>query len=129
MVLVGSAGAQPERKPPWLPQILGAQVTLIGQWLPSFSSPYSGPNSLVATGDQALSHTYGLYFGSRIFRDLGVYVDLEMAKGKGISRVIGLGGPTNGDVIRQGSADLGTGPYLARAFLRYAIRLGSDSSP
>ena len=124
---VRSAQGQDRPSPAWLPQILGFQLTVIGQWLPSFSSPYSGPNSLVATGDQAVSHTYGLYLGSRIARGLGAFVDLEMAKGKGISRVTGLGGLTNGDVIRQGSADLGTGPYIARAFLRYSRQIGSDS--
>ena len=125
---VPASAAQESRTPPWLPKLLGFQLTVIGQWLPSFSSPYSGPNSLVATGDHAVSHTYGIYFGSRILRGLGAYLDFEMAKGNGISRVTGLGGPTNGDVIRQGSADLGTGPYVARGFLRYSIRFGSDST-
>jgi high affinity Mn2+ porin len=119
--------AQEPGTPPWLPQLLALQVTAIGQWLPSFRSPYAGPNSLTGGGDQAVSHTYGLDLGSHLLTELGAYLDLEMAKGKGISRVTGLGGLTNGDVIRQGSADLGTGPYIARAFLRYAIRLGRDS--
>ncbi len=46
-----------------------------------------------------------------------------MVRGAGVGHVLGLGGPTNGDVIRQGSADLGNGPYVARAFLRYVIPL------
>jgi hypothetical protein len=42
-----------------------------------------------------------------------------MIRGKGISRVVGVAGPTNGDVLRQGTIDLGSGPYVARAFVRY----------
>ena len=125
--LAAPVRAQDSSAPPWLPQLLGFQVTAIGQWLPRFHSPYAGPNSLTGAGDQAVSHTYGLYLGSRILAGLGAYVDLEMAKGKGVSREVGLGGLTNGDVIRQGSADLGTGPYIARAFLRYTVRLHRDS--
>lgn len=112
----------------WVPKLLGAQFTAIGQWLPSFHSPYAGPRSLTGEGDQAVSHTYGLYLGARLPAKLGVYLDVEMAKGKGISHVTGLGGYTNGDVIKQGSADLGTGPYIARAFLRYTLRLGRRDS-
>src|SRR5581483_6692228 len=35
----------------------------------------------------------------------------------------GVAGITNGDVIRQGSVDLGKGPYVARAYGRYLIPL------
>jgi hypothetical protein len=114
--------------PSWLPRIVGFQVTAIGQWLPSFESRYAGPNSLASAGDQAVSHTYGLYLGARLARWLEAYLDLEQAKGKGISRTTGLGGITNGDVVRQGSADLGTGPYIARAFLRYVVGLGASTA-
>ncbi|HKT59946.1 MAG TPA: carbohydrate porin [Gemmatimonadales bacterium] len=126
--LAAPARAQEAGAPPWLPRLLAFQVTAIGQWLPPFRSPYAGPNSLTGSGDQAVSHTYGLYLGSHLLTGLGAYLDLEMAEGKGISRVTGLGGFTNGDVIRKGSADLGTGPYIAQAFLRYAVRLSPDST-
>jgi len=46
-----------------------------------------------------------------------------MIRGRGISSVTGLAGPTNGDVLRQGTFDLGNGPYVARAFIRYTIPL------
>jgi high affinity Mn2+ porin len=54
------------------------------------------------------------------------YLDVEMARGRGISRASGLAGVTNGDVLRQGTADLGNGPYVARAFLRYTVGRGSE---
>ena len=127
LVLAQSSSADVDRG--WIPRVLGWQVTIIGQTLLPFHSPYAQATSLAGDGDQAVSHTYGLYLGSRISNRLGAYLDLEDARGKGISHVTGLGGPTNGDVIRQGSADLGDGPYIARAFLRYTGPLGSKSSP
>ena len=107
----------------WIPQVLGTQVTVIAQHLGRFDAPYSGPMSLVSTGDQAISHTYGLYLGAHIAAHVDGYLDAEMARGSGVSHASGLAGVTNGDVLRQGTADLGSGPYVARAFLRLTFPL------
>jgi hypothetical protein len=104
--------------------VLGTQVTVIAQRLGRFDAAYSGPMSLVADGDHAVSHTYGVYLGARLAPRLEGYLDVEMARGYGISRASGLAGVTNGDVLRQGTADLGNGPYVARAFLRLTLPLG-----
>ena len=119
---VGSAQATGSAA--WVPQVLGTQITAIGQRLGRFDAPYSGPMSLTARGDHAISHTYGVYLGARLFPRLDGYVDVEMARGKGISHASGLAGVTNGDVLRQGTADLGNGPYVARAFVRLTLPLG-----
>lgn len=107
----------------WRPEILGTQVTVIDQKLFPFHSSYSGVNSLTAHGDARVSHTYGVYLGARPFAarvpGLAAYLDIEMARGKGVGRSVGLGGITNGDAIRQGSGHIGNGPYVARAFVRY----------
>ena len=110
----------------WQPQVLGTQLNVIGQRLAPFDSPYSGPMSLVSTGDHSVSHTYGLYLGARLWPRLDGYLDVEMARGSGISHASGLAGVTNGDVLRQGTADLGNGPYVARAFLRFSQPRGLD---
>lgn len=123
-ILASTAGAQDGGTGRWSPQVLGTQLTVIGQYVAPFHSAYSGPNSLVSTGDARVSHTYGLYLGQRLGERLEAYVDLEMARGAGIGHTVGLAGITNGDVIRQGSSDLGQGPCVARAFLRYRIPLG-----
>ena len=115
----GSAG--------WLPQILGTQATVIAQQLAPFRAPYSGAMSLAAGGDRALSDTYGLYTGARLGSHLDGYLDVEMARGSGISHASGLAGVTNGDVLRQGTADLGNGPYVARAFLRYTVARSAEA--
>ena len=114
----GSAG--------WAPQVLGVQATVIIQRLAPFRAAYNGPMSLTDAGDQQVSDTYGLYLGGRLARRLEGYADLEMARGNGISHASGLAGITNGDVLRQGTADLGNGPYVARLFLRYTVPLGSE---
>jgi len=116
------------------PRLLGAQVNVIGQRLGAFTSPYHGANSLIATGDRAVSHVYGVYLGAEPLRwgataatrtRVQSYVDVEMARGSGISSATGLAGVTNGDVLRAGSTDLGHGPYLARAFARLVQPFGA----
>ena len=105
--------------------LLGAQVTVIGQRLFPFPALYSGPKSLDTTGDTKATHTYGVYLGARVLAHLQAYLDVEMAQGAGIGNATGLGGITNGDVIRQGTANLSRGPYLARIMLRYVVPLGT----
>lgn len=82
--------------PSWWPQFLGAQVTVIPQHLFPFHSPYAGPNSLVATGDTQVTHTYGVYFGAQIVPQLQGYVDVEMARGGAVGAAVGLGGSRMG---------------------------------
>ena len=110
----------------WHPMLLGAQMNFIHQRLQPFRAAYSGDNSLQSGGDAKTSEAYGLYAGMKVARGLEGYLDIEMVRGKGVSRTVGLASITNGDVIRQGSADLGDGPYIARMFLRYTIDLGTD---
>ena len=105
--------------------LLGAQVTVIGQHLFPFSALYSGPKSLDTTSDTKATHTYGVYLGARVLAHLQAYLDVEMAQGAGISNATGLAGITNGDVIRQGTANLSRGPYLARIIIRYVVPLGT----
>ena len=106
------------------PALLGAQTTFIGQRLEPFQSPYSGTMSLKSDGDRQLSHSYGVYGGACILDGLDVYLDIEMIRGAGISHASGVAAVTNGDVLRQGSVDLGPGPYVARAFLRWTRTYG-----
>jgi high affinity Mn2+ porin len=109
----------------WHPYLLGTQINVIAQDLRPMRSPYEGPNSLTARGDSKVSHAYGVYGGVDAGHGIQAYLDVEMIRGKGISRVTGLAGPTNGDVLRQGTIDLGSGPYVARAFVRYTRSFSS----
>lgn len=105
----------------WQAWVLGTQINAITQHLSDLRSPYAGTNSLLPGGDTKTSHAYGIYAGTRAADHLEGYLDVEMIRGEGVNRATGLAGITNGDVIRQGTVDLGNGPYVARAFVRYTI--------
>ncbi len=110
---------------PWAPQLLSAQATFFGQHLTPFPALYDGPNSLTRHGDTQGTDTYGAYLGWTFTRWLQGYFDTELALGYGVGHAVGLGGISNGDILRSGSVDLGHHPYVARAFLRALIPLGS----
>jgi hypothetical protein len=118
-------------RPSWLPQILGAQATGIYQNVPAFHSPYAGEKSFLFDHSfkQQLTQTYGLYFGSQLTESLQAYADFEMFRGSGPAGGLGLGGYSNGDVIRAGPANLGSDPYLARLYVRYTIPLSAEMTP
>src|SRR5215472_16141741 len=105
------------------PQLLGAQYTFVRQHQSELTSPYQGPRSLDPSGDTQSSHTIGLYLAWAVIDHLQLYLDTEKFMGAGVSGAQGLAGLTNGDVIRQGSADLPKRFYVARAFARYLIPL------
>lgn len=123
MVVVANAHAEG----PELPQFLGAQYTLIAQHLFPFGAAYSGPNSLRNDGDTQKTQTFGLYSGMKVWDQLQAYLDLELFKGAGVSNSIGLGGLTDGDVVRQGSFNITKRPYVARAYLRYLWPVGEET--
>ena len=101
-------------------------MNVIAQSLRPVHSPYAGPNSLGPSGDDEISHAYGAYAGVRGPWGLEGYLDVEMIRGSGVNHATGLAGVTNGDVVRQGSVDLGNGPYVARAFVRRVFGASAD---
>jgi hypothetical protein len=111
------------------PKLLGLQFNGVYQNMPAFRSPYQGQNSLSFRDGEGhdVTHTYGVYFGLQLARNLQVYVDVEMFKGDGISNGLGLGGYVNGDVVRAGSSNLPKIPYLARYYFRYFVPLSSET--
>ena len=112
-----------------MPRLVGAQFDGVYQNMPAFHSPYQGPHSLVFTNGegQDVTHTYGVYFGSQLARNLQLYVDVELFQGNGVSDGIGLAGYVNGDVLRAGSSNLPKVPYLARYYFRYFVPLSSET--
>jgi len=108
----------------WTPYLFGTQINVITQHLLHVPSPYEAANSLGPAAETKTSHAYGVYAGLVVSPRLAGYLDVEMIRGSGVNKATGLAGITNGDVIRQGTVDLGAGPYVARAFLRYILPLG-----
>ncbi len=113
----------------WMPKVLGLQFNGIYQNVPGFHSPYEGEHSFRVDGGRGhnITHIYGVYLGSQVLSNLQAYLDIEMVRGSGVSKGLGLGGYVDGDVIKSGSADLGIGPYIARAYLRYYYPLSSNT--
>lgn len=118
-----SGSAAPESA--W-PRLLGEQYTFVLQHQSSLHSPYAGPLSLKPDGDTQPTHTIGLYFGWALTPWAQWYLDTEKFMGAGVSGATGLGGLTNGDVVREGANNLPKTFYIARTYLRFMLPLGEE---
>ncbi|MGH8266363.1 MAG: carbohydrate porin, partial [Steroidobacteraceae bacterium] len=101
-----------------------AQYTFIEQRQTALDSPYAGPFSLHPDGDRQGTHTIGLYGGWGPSSWAQLYLDAEKFMGAGVSGATGLGGPSNGDVVREGAAGLRKEFYIARLYARFMLPLG-----
>ncbi len=130
-VAAGAAAAADAQPPPApdsrAPQLLAAQYTFIEQWQSALTSPYQGRFSLDPAGDQQPTHTIGFYTGWAPVSRGQLYLDIEKFMGAGVSGATGLGGLSNGDVIRAGTAGLKKQFYIARLYVRLMLPLGSDT--
>ena len=130
LALLGSARTRAHAATPpplFVPQFLGAQTTWIGQKLDSFRAAYSGPLSLRAQGDQALTRTWGVYLGMRLPQHLALYLDTELFRGRGLNNGTGLAGYVNGDAVRAGPGGRQI-PYIARLYLDWNLPLSAARS-
>jgi high affinity Mn2+ porin len=98
------------------------QATSIGQYHGDFPALYSGPFSLANHPEAEVSLTSTLFFGLRLARDTYIYVDPEIAGGRGFSGVNGIANFPNGEMPRVAAA--APKPYLARAYITQDIALG-----
>jgi len=106
---------------------VGFQATGNAQHVFPFHSPYQGAQSLLSRNETEATNTYTIYVGYRVNKRLEAYVDPEISKGHGLSQGYGLGGFTNGDVVRTPTLD--QSPYLARYVLREVIPIGKEAEP
>jgi high affinity Mn2+ porin len=107
------------------PLLLAAQYTFIDQKQSSLNSPYAGVHSLLAQGDRQSTHTIGFYAGWAPLDWGQLYFDVEKFMGAGVSNATGLGGLTNGDVVRSGVPGLKKEFYIARLYGRFMLPLGN----
>jgi high affinity Mn2+ porin len=119
----GAAAAQAPAPASRWPMLLGAQYTFIEQWQSDLTSPYEGRLSLHPDGDRQGTHTIGFYSGWAPLCWAQLYFDTEKFMGAGVSGAAGLGGLTNGDVIREGVSGLKKQFYVARAYVRFMLPL------
>jgi hypothetical protein len=105
--------------------LLAAQYTFIDQYQTPLRSPYAGPLSLHADGDEQATNTIGFYTGWAPVSWSQAYLDIEKFDGAGVSNATGLAGLTNGDVVREGVSGIKKEFYVARLFARFMLPLGS----
>ena len=109
------------------PWSLHAQLTYQLQGHGAFDAPYEGQNSFEDRKEVRGSYTTTLYLGRKLWKGGEAYADVEAFAGAGVSRVLGLAGPPNGETYRVDSTQLKAG--LARLFLRQTWDLGGTSQP
>ena len=98
------------------------QATSIGDYHGGFPALYSGPLSLYNTAEHDVSLTTTLFLGWRPFSNTQIYLDPEIAGGRGFSNVDGLANATNGELPRVSSAT--PKPYVARLYVTQDFNLG-----
>lgn len=100
------------------------QSTYVLQYKNKFNSPYQGDNSLLSTGDVTKSYTLTAtaFLGLRLWEGAEVYYNPEGAQGVPFSKLLGLGGFTNGEMQRGANVPMVF--YNARAFIRQSFGLG-----
>ncbi len=102
------------------------QATYVNQYKPAFSALYSGPNSLQTIEERQNSVTATLYFGARLWKGCELYINPEIAGGRGLSGAFGLAASTNGETFRVG--DPAPALYLGRGYISQTFPGGGKSN-
>ncbi len=101
---------------------------------------YLGRNTLSAQADTALSVTTTLFLGRRLWRGASLYINPEMAGGRGVghrnnqspydetlyAHAVGIAGFPNGETFRIGSAKPAL--YLARFYIEQIFSLSDEAT-
>lgn len=96
--------------------------TVIFQYHPDFSAPYSGQNSMQPYAELATAFVSSVGLDVRLWRGAELVFNPEVSGGVGLSRTLGVAAFPSGIVYRVG--DSAPAIYLARLFLRQTIGLG-----
>lgn len=100
------------------------QQTVITQYKPSFSAPYSGLNSLSPNTETQSSITSTLFGGARLWKGAEAYFDPEISGGAGLSKTLGVAGFPNGETFRVGAAEPKI--YIGRLYLKQNFGWGKE---
>lgn len=98
------------------------QLTNVTQRHPSFTSPYSGTNSLQPNGRTEETTDITVYLGTRLWRGAELWLNPEIDQGFGLNNTVGMAGFPSGEAYKIGANT----PYLRipRAFIRQVIPVG-----
>ncbi|HVV55786.1 MAG TPA: carbohydrate porin, partial [Mucilaginibacter sp.] len=100
------------------------QQTIITQYKPAFSAPYSGRNSLITAAETQTSLTSTLFGGARLWKGAEGYFDPELSGGAGLSQTLGIAGFPNGETFRVGGAQ--NKIYIARLYITQNFEWGKE---
>lgn len=101
------------------------QATSLSQFHPSFTSPYSGTNSLSGQAETRTSLTSTLFLGRSLWKGGEIYFNPELSVGSGVSDSHGVAGYTNGEVYRVDNPDPKVN--LSRLYFKQVLRLGGEA--
>jgi len=93
-----------------------AQMTYLPQGYPSFSAPYTGPNSLPGRGQVQATWTTTAFLGVRLWEGGEFYFNPELAQGFGVNGTLGIAGFPNGEAQKAGA------PYPRIRPQRYYVK-------
>lgn len=100
------------------------QATTIYQHHPSFTSPYSGKNSISSDVESPISITSTAFLGAKLWKGAEAYYNLEMGGGSGFSQARGIAGFVNGEVYRV--SDPTPKIYSARLYVKQIFALSNE---
>lgn len=100
------------------------QQTIITQYKPAFSAPYSGDNSLVTKSETQSSLTTTIFGVARLWKGAQAYFNPEMSGGAGLSKTLGVAGFPNGETARVGQSEPKI--YIARLYLKQNFEWGTE---
>jgi len=100
------------------------QQTVITQYKPAFSAPYSGQNSLSPNSETQSSITSTLYGAARLWPGATLVFNPELSGGSGLSKTEGIAGFPNGETFRVNS--VAPAIYIARLYLNQTFQWGKE---
>ncbi|TWR30560.1 carbohydrate porin [Mucilaginibacter pallidiroseus] len=100
------------------------QQTVITQFKPGFSAPYTGANSLTTGKETQSSLTTTFFGGARLWKGAEAYFNPELSGGSGLSKTLGIAGFPNGETFRVGAAEPKI--YIARLYFTQNFEWGDD---
>lgn len=102
---------------------ISGQSNFIFQAHTPFHSPYSGPDSFHAYGEDAFSRTLTFYTAVKLFRFTNIVATVDESGGRGLSDGNGIAAYVNADVVAPG---LSRSLYLSRVFYFHMVPLTAD---
>ena len=100
------------------------QQTIITQFKPAFSAPYSGQNSLSPKEETQSSITTTFFTAARLWKGAEVHFDPELSGGAGLSQTLGIAGFPNGETFRVGGVQ--NKIYIGRLYFKQNFEWGKE---